>query len=204
MTSSDKNDPDDNPGTDGRALRSERSRRKIVNALFELVGEGIMRPTAKQVAARADLGIRTVFRHFDDMDSLFEQMTHRLRDELRESLQIEVSDGSPSQRLDDLVGLRCEFIERISPYWRATAAQRSLSKYLTETHHQSDVPRLRANMHRWLPELKELPTDVTDALELILSPEAWHRLRIEQKLSTKRATAAIRRTAKALCQNEFI
>ncbi|MBW2726340.1 MAG: TetR family transcriptional regulator, partial [Deltaproteobacteria bacterium] len=97
---------------DGRALRSERSRRKIVDALFELVGEGNLMPTARQVAERADLGIRTVFRHFADMDSLFEEMSARLRDEVKESLQAEIPNRATAERLDELLGRRCQFYER--------------------------------------------------------------------------------------------
>lgn len=185
---------------DGRALRSERSRRKIVDALFELVGEGNPMPTARQVAARANLGIRTVFRHFADMDSLFEEMAARLRNEVKESLRAEIPDGSAADRLDELVERRCQFYERVSPYWKATEAQRSRSAFLTETH-ESEAPKLRTNLFAWLPEFKSLPPELTDALEMTMSPEAWHRLRTEQKLSVKRATAAMRRAAFSLCAN---
>jgi AcrR family transcriptional regulator len=183
---------------DGRALRSERSRRKIVDALFDLVGDGNPMPTARQVAERADLGIRTVFRHFADMDSLFEEMAARLRSEVKESLGTEISDGTVSERLDELVRLRCQFYERVSPYWKATEAQRSRSSFLTETH-ESEAPKLRTNLFAWLPEFKTLPAELTDALEMIMSPEAWHRLRTEQKLGIKRAAAAMRRAAFSLC-----
>ena len=57
---------------DGRLLRSERSRHLIVEAMIELIDEGVLTPTAQQVAKRANVGIRSVFRHFDDMDSIFE------------------------------------------------------------------------------------------------------------------------------------
>ena len=185
-------------GADGRALRSERSRRKIVEALFQLVGEGNPMPTARQVAERADLGIRTVFRHFADMDSLFEEMAARLREDVKESLQAEIPKSSRAERLEDLLERRCQFYERISPYWKATEAQRSRSAFLTETH-QSEAPKLRANLFAWLPEFRSLPAELTDALEMTMSPEAWHRLRIEQRLSVRRATAAMRRAAFALC-----
>lgn len=187
-------------GADGRALRSERSRRKIVDALFELVGEGNLMPTARQVAERADLGIRTVFRHFADMDSLFEEMSARLREEVKESLQAEIPDCAAAERLDELLRRRCRFYERISPYWRATEAQRSRSAFLTATH-RSEAPKLRANLFAWLPEIESLPAELTDALELAMSPEAWHRLRTEQKLSIKRATAATRYSVLALCRD---
>ena len=59
---------------DGRLLRSERSRHLIVEATTELIDEGVLTPTAQQVAKRANVGIRSVFRHFDDMDSIFEHV----------------------------------------------------------------------------------------------------------------------------------
>lgn len=183
--------------TDGRALRSERSRRKIVEALFALVGEGNVLPTAKQVAERADLGIRTVFRHFADMDSLFEELTSMLKSELREWLRYEIPSGTQTDRLEKLLRLRGQFYERISPYWKATEAQRSRSAFLTEIH-QSDTPKYRSNLLNWIPELKDEPQEVMDALEVTTSPEAWYRLRTEQKLSAKRASAAMRTAAFAL------
>jgi AcrR family transcriptional regulator len=187
---------------DGRALRSERSRLKIVDALFELVGEGVLMPTAKQVAERASLGIRTVFRHFADMDSLFEEMSRRLRAEISESLRFDIPKDSASDRLAELLRLRCQFFERFSPYWKATEAQRSRSVFLTETH-QSEAPKLRANLIAWFPELRDLPAEHADALEMVMSPEAWHRLRTEQKLGVKRASAAMHRAAFALCRDLF-
>lgn len=185
---------------DGRALRSERSRQKIVDALFELTGEGTLMPTAKQVADRANLGIRTVFRHFADMDSLFEEMSLLLRREVRELLRAEISEGSVRERFEEMLRLRCLFYERISPYWKATEAQRSRSAFLTESH-ESEAPKLRANLAAWLPEFTVLPPEVSDALEMVTSPEAWHRLRTEQKLGVKRSAAAMRAAAFALCKD---
>src|SRR5512136_2550534 len=69
------------PASDGRVRRSQRSGHAIVEALMELVGEGVREPTAQQVAARAKVGIRTVFRRFSDMESLFAEMDARLQAE---------------------------------------------------------------------------------------------------------------------------
>ena len=57
--------------SDGRLKRSVATRKKILQALTALTYEGVLSPTAEQVAMRADVGLRTVFRHFDDMDSLY-------------------------------------------------------------------------------------------------------------------------------------
>ena len=60
--------------TDGRRARGHVSRSRIVAAMIELVREGCVAPTAEQVALRADVGLRTVFRHFDDMESLYREI----------------------------------------------------------------------------------------------------------------------------------
>ena len=63
------------PKSDGRINRSVVTRKKIVTALTALVYEGHLTPTAEQVAQRAEVGLRTVFRHFDDMDSLYREIS---------------------------------------------------------------------------------------------------------------------------------
>ena len=88
---------------DGRALRSERSREAIAAALFELVGEGNLEPTAQQVADRAHVGIRTVFRHFSDMEALYATLDAWLLAEvgpmLRSVMQAGQAAWSRDQRL---------------------------------------------------------------------------------------------------------
>src|SRR3546814_12219563 len=39
-------------------------------------------PSAEQVAARADVGLRTVFRHFKDMESLYREMSAAIEREV--------------------------------------------------------------------------------------------------------------------------
>ena len=64
--------------SDGRVKRSQDSQQRIVAALLELVSEGHMMPGAEQVAERAQIGLRSVFRHFKDMDSLYREMSNAL------------------------------------------------------------------------------------------------------------------------------
>ncbi len=88
---------------DGRVLRSERSRESIVEALFELIGEGVLRPTAQQVAERAGVGLRTVFRHFSDMDTLFAELNEKLIAEVKPLVQETPPAGSVEKRALELV-----------------------------------------------------------------------------------------------------
>ncbi|MFX8786073.1 hypothetical protein ABTM90_19835, partial [Acinetobacter baumannii] len=49
---------------DGRRQRGQNNRARIVKAVLELTREGTFTPSAEQVARRADVSLRTVFRHF--------------------------------------------------------------------------------------------------------------------------------------------
>lgn len=60
---------------DGRRKRSHSSRAKIVKALLDLVEGGTISPSAAEVAEAAGVGLRSVFRHFDDMESLYREMS---------------------------------------------------------------------------------------------------------------------------------
>jgi AcrR family transcriptional regulator len=62
------------PLADGRRERSRSSRSKIVAAMLDLVGKGDVSPSAARVAEVAGVGLRSVFRHFDDMDELYREM----------------------------------------------------------------------------------------------------------------------------------
>jgi AcrR family transcriptional regulator len=182
---------------DGRARRSDRSRRAIVEALFALVGEGVLLPTAQQVADRAGVGIRSVFRHFEDMDSLYAELGSRIRTAIAPLTEAPLPGGSLEQRARELVRRRAALFERIAPYKRAADLQRWSSPFLREGH-RGIVRELRVALLRLLPELERAPAELTEALDLAASFEAWDRLRSEQRLGPARARAATLRIVLAL------
>jgi AcrR family transcriptional regulator len=187
----------DAQAVDGRARRRERSREAIVHALFELVGGGVLQPTAQQVAEAAGVGLRSVFRHFADMESLFAEMDARLQAEALPILRREPTPGSVAQRVRALAERRVDFFERIAPYKRAAAVQRWRSEFLRRRQVVL-VRTLREDMLRWLPELIRAPGDLIDALDLVLSFEAWDRLRTDQRLGRERAREVLVRAALAV------
>ena len=185
------------PASDGRVRRSQRSGHAIVEALMELVGEGVIEPTAQQVAWRAKVGIRTVFRRFSDMESLFAEMDARLQAEAVPLLLGGRPNGTLVERARALVQQRVAFFERITPYKRSGNLKRWRSPFLRDRHTLL-VRALRADLLRWLPELRRAPAAIIDALDLAASFEAWDRLRSEQSLSSTRAQAVMDRTVLAL------
>jgi AcrR family transcriptional regulator len=172
--------------TDGRLQRSVRSRERILDSLCELVEEGDLRPTGQRVAERAGLSLRTVFRHFEDMEGLNREMHDRMERVLRPLAAGDSVSGSLVERVGGLIRRRTNLFEKGAPFLRAGAINRWQSPYLTEAH-AADVRELRADLDRALPEVSRVSAERQEALALVTSFEAWDRLRVDQKLGRDRA-----------------
>jgi len=190
-------DASQDPVPDGRALRSERSREAIVEAILELVKEGDRQPTAERVAERACVGIRTVFRHFSDMESLYVAMHERLNERLGGFLVARPAVGDLKSRIDTFIEERTRLYERMLPYLRSSQTLRWRSNFL-QAQYAQDNRGLRNQLIRFFPELKKAPADLLEAMDNATSLEAWDRLRDLQSLSRARAAAVQRRTVEAL------
>jgi AcrR family transcriptional regulator len=176
------------PAADGRHRRSQDSRARIVAAMLELVKAHEVSPSAEQVAARADVGLRTVFRHFKDMDSLYREMSGVIESEMRAVVDRPFTAPDWRGRLMELIERRALVFERIGPFRRASNAVRHRSGVL-----EADNARLVATLREILKA--QLPPDVAattlEVLDLLLSFESWARLRREQGLSPERAQAVL-------------
>lgn len=183
--------------SDGRARRAERSRDAIVRALFELIGEGNPQPTAQQVAERGEVGLRSVFRHFADMDTLYAEVGARVQEEALPLLRDAPVSGTVAERTLEMIQNRVAFYEAIAHYKRAGNLNRRRSQFLQRQHGRL-VRDLRERLTLGLPELTRAPESLAEALDLVLSFDAWDRLRVDQKLSRERAAEAVETAALAL------
>jgi AcrR family transcriptional regulator len=175
---------------DGRRRRGQDNRERIVSALMALIREGNLSPSAEQVAAQADVGLRTVFRHFQDMDSLYREISKVIEEELRLIIARPMQAQDWRGRLMELIVRRAEVFERIGPFKRAADALRHRSKFLGSDHDRL-VGGLRALLAAVLPsEIVADPLKI-EALDLLMSFEAWSRLRQEQRLPPERAQAVV-------------
>jgi AcrR family transcriptional regulator len=175
---------------DGRRRRSLDSRERIVRAMLDLVRGGEVSPSAEQVAARAGVGLRSVFRHFRDMDSLYREMSQVTEAEIRSTFDVPFTAADWRGRLVELVRRRAAIFERIAPFIRASDANRHRSPSLG-----ADKARMagafRERLERLLPARILADGERLEALDLLLSYESWARLRAEQGLDAARATAVI-------------
>lgn len=169
---------------DGRLLRTERSRQLIIEALHELVKEGILVPTAQTVAVRAGVGIRTVFRHFADMETLFATMDTQLRESYEGLFNGGDRDGTLPERIHHTIERRATAYEKHSQLMLSTRAQMWRSPVLQKNYSRNQRG-LRKDLADWLPEIAELSPVRREAVDAATSFETWNRLRSHQGLSIK-------------------
>jgi AcrR family transcriptional regulator len=170
--------------SDGRRLRSERSRQAIIDAMLGLVEEGILVPTAQQVSERAGVGIRSVFRHFKDMENLFATADTRIREQYQGLFAGGDREGSLEERLLHAVEQRALAYEAVGNHLLTTRAQ--LWRYTVLREQYARLQRqLRKDLEDWLPELKGLTADEREMVDAVASFEYWNRLREQQGLNKK-------------------
>lgn len=176
---------------DGRQLRSERSRQAIIDAMLELVGEGILTPTAQQVAVGAGVGIRTVFRHFADMETLFATMDIQMRETYEDLFLGGEREGTLPERIRHVIERRAAAYEKLAPTILSTLAQIWRSPVLQKNYARNQRG-LRKDLVDWLPEIAQLPAVRREAVEAAASFETWHRLRAHQGLGKKATMEVVR------------
>jgi AcrR family transcriptional regulator len=170
--------------TDGRRLRSERSRQSILDAILALVDEGILVPTAQQVSERAGVGIRSVFRHFSDMESLFVEADIQTRNQYQVLFEGGNREGTLPQRVLHAVEQHAIAYEAIGNRFLSTKAQLWRYSVLREQYERAQR-QVRKDLDTWLPELKALSSERREIIDMMASFETWHRLRELQSLNKK-------------------
>ena len=180
----------DRGSSDGRRRRSETSRDKIVEAMLALVAEGQITPSAEQVAGRAQVGLRSVFRHFKDMESLYAEMTARLSRHYQMWL-VPFDSADWREQLGETLDRRASTYERLMPFKRAADAHRHESAAI-QAEHARTLALMRARLQSLLPERITGDALVFEALDLLLSFETWQRLRVEQHLPVGKARTLLK------------
>jgi AcrR family transcriptional regulator len=167
-----------------------RTRAAIAAAFVALVDEGNLAPTSHQVAERAGVGHRTVFRHFQDMESLYGAIHDEIVERASPLLEAPPPGAPLPGRIAHLVRQRARFHTRITQFRRALIA-RYWSSPALQALVRRDQAMLRVLTRECVPESRSLPSADFELLELVLSYEAWSRLRELQSLSERRARDVI-------------
>jgi len=179
------------PTVDGRRARRHRSRDLAVDALLDLLNEGVVRPTAQQVAERSGVSLRSIFRIFDDVESLNAAACARQVTRVRHLFVDVPAEGTLDTRIDQVVAINGRLYESIAPVRRAALRTAPGSVAVQDTLARARG-WVRAEVERvFAEELATSGRDTVNALELALSFEAWDQLRSAQGLSSNRTAATV-------------
>ncbi len=174
----------DETQVDGRVARSERTREAIAGALLELLDEGVLRPRAQEIAKRADVAVRTVFQHFDDMEGLYAEILRRQSERITPFLAPLDPHRSTSDKVRTLIEMRDSMYALAAPLRRSMTRVETAS---TSKTFETALAELRRVMTQQIQQgfVKELhlntdPYDVLPRIEAITSFETWdHFTRIQ-------------------------
>ena len=182
---------------DGRRERSERSRHKIAEAMIELIMAGDFFPSAEAVAEKAGVGLRTVFRHYKDMDNLFLEVSQIMRARLHPRFALKHNHADWREQMNEIVSTRASGFEHVMPMQQSTYSQRYRSKFVKgEIERTNEM--LRTMLIETLPsEIRRSKTKL-EALDATLSPAMWMRLRTDQNLDPKSAEKVLKALVEAI------
>ena len=162
---------------DGRVARSERTREAIAEALLALLEEGVQRPRAQEIAKRADVAVRTVFQHFDDMEGLYAEILRRQSERIAPFLAPLDPHRSTADKVRTLVEMRDSMYALAAPLRRGMMRVEAAAKSKT---FNIALEELRRVMTQQIQQgfVKELhldtdPYDVLLRIEAITSFEMW-------------------------------
>jgi TetR/AcrR family transcriptional regulator of autoinduction and epiphytic fitness len=188
---------------DGRAARSHRSRRAIVDAMRALHAEGDLRPTAPRVAKRAGVSLRTVWQQFADMETLLIEAIRRDQEVLR-SLAKRIDPDQPlADRVAQFTGQRSRVLEHMTPTWRAArlaepfSPQLQQNKILLLERSQQEIEAIFAPELETLKDQDKERKDLLHSLQAISIWSFWESLRTELGLPPDQAVDVLRETFSA-------
>jgi AcrR family transcriptional regulator len=166
---------------DGRSARAQRTRQAIVDALIALIEAGEVKPAAPRIASRAGVSLRSIYQHFEDLESLFAAAHACYTSELLADV-VEIPETGPfADRLDAFVAQRARVLEAITPGRRAALLQEPFSQQLQEGRDRM-LQLARAEVARLFREELagldvEARAETLAATDMVSTWAAWDTLR---------------------------
>lgn len=172
---------------DGRTLRREQNREAVLDAMVALFQQGSYQPTTDEIAARAGISPRSLFRYFTDVEDLSRAVIDRELLVSQPLLEIDVDAQAPlDERVRRLVANRVRLFETIAPTARAARVAATRNPTIA-----AQLGERRAHLRRQVRRVLAPPAGTLPALDALCSFETYELLRHDQGLSKPKATQAL-------------
>jgi AcrR family transcriptional regulator len=182
--------------TDGRLLRSQRTKRAIVDALLDLIREGHMKPSSAEIADRAGVTQRTLFNQFGDMDSLLRAIAARHAARVTPMIP-NITSGTLTERSHEFCTQLAGLLEEVMQIRWAIITNSTSNERLgrgTEVLTQVLRHQMQETFGNELRQLDEADRSATlDLLEIEADPITWRLRRFQQRKTVEEAADALER-----------
>ena len=173
---------------DRRNLRSINSQKLIVDACIKLFKAGNLEPTAQQVADESGVGIRTVFRQFDEMENLFKSVDAVLSKDYDFEVRYDPSSSFDARLQSTISHMNAGYEKHklimfmtVSKMWKYEFLRKNYLMY-------QDL--IKSKTEEILPEVLSFDTESRHLFHASLSFAMWTRLQ-GQKLNNGQINKAM-------------
>ena len=179
---------------DGRRLRTERTRQRLIEAYLGLAFEHSPRmPTAAEIAERAGCSVRSVFERFPDLTNLQVAAASHALDQVAALALPPLLDADRNARIEHQVVMRAQLCEIWGRLWRSLLVNRGDSEELRQKISKFQELRLSRLEVAFSPELAILPDEerrkILVALALLTDVSSWQCMREFLGMSVETARA---------------
>lgn len=168
--------------SDGRSDRGLRTHERIVLALFELIREGNLQPRGEEIAEKAGVAVRTLFRHFDDMEGLFGTAQAFMTEQFDVDLVVPKIEGTLEERALAYAKMQATIYEENRNYLLFYIS-RAKTEEEANAIRSANTQSLRLRLWSALPEVAAADPVSRHSVEALYSFQMWDQLRFQQGLS---------------------
>ncbi len=193
-------DGDKDTKSDGRRQRSQRSRQKILEAMWAIMLEGDMDPSAAEIAEKAGVGLRSVFRHFEDMETIHRELVLLAEAKVTPFMMQPFKSQDWKGQLIELVSRTVDLWDPLLVPHTAVETRRFKSKILMDDYKRSRLKELSAVK-------AVLPADIPDhettllSLDAILCYSNIRRLREDRNMSVEKTKVVMTHMVEAIIKD---
>jgi AcrR family transcriptional regulator len=190
---------------DGRQRRATISKALVVGALLDLLRAGEIDPSIRDIATRAGVSERTVFRHYEDTEQLFAAAVIEQLRRIAPLMDMPRTSGPRRGRVADLVRQRVRLYEELTPVMRAAMREAPLHPVIREGDDRFQAA-LRGQVNAvFAEEIASAPKKdqrlLVACLEAMTSWSVWESLRTTQRLGIDVAASVMKRGVDAVLRD---
>ena len=194
-------EPPNQPSTDGRKARGERTRAALIGAFVQLIRDGELKPTGAQIAAQAGTSLRALWANFADLETLYEATGKVLLAEYDRRTATIAADLPLTDRIDKFCRQRTVALENIGPFARANRLREPFSAALRHNRRMF-LDRVATELERLvaaeLAAAGDSRADLVRSLTACTSWSWWVVLRDDYDMDVEQGREVMRTTVTKL------